>query len=120
MARRKSSTDDSDVRAELNADFVTRLKAKWQQCGDKVLNELAEKSPEKFALIVSNVLPKDSLIPGVGDDSTPRTSVDIANKLLVDTGCILSEIDDEMRTRALAAFDIFQAELERIKVEAYQ
>jgi hypothetical protein len=113
---KQSKFDDTDLRAELNANFVAKLKAKWEACGDTVLDEMAEKAPEKLAILVSAVLPKETLIPGKGNSRTPQTSAQVADQLLQDVGCAV--IDDDMRTRAIEAFDIFMATIERIKTEA--
>jgi hypothetical protein len=84
---KKTKLDEIDIRRDLTTSFITRLRDKWLQVGDQVLDELAAKQPEKFALIVSQVVPREMLLTGgKGDFSECQSQADIGRKLLEQIG----------------------------------
>jgi hypothetical protein len=112
---KKSKLDETDLRQDLTANFVTKLRDKWLECGDRVLDELSTKSPEKFALLVGTIVPREMLLAGGrGDYSECQSREDIGKKLLLDVGTSEAAITESMITQAIEANETFINELQRI------
>jgi hypothetical protein len=116
---KKPKLDETDIRRDLTASFVTKLRDKWFQVGDQVLDELAAKQPEKFALIVSQVVPREMLLAGGrGDFSECQSMSDIGRKLLLDVGVEELAITEAMITRAVELNNNFTDQLQAVAAGA--
>jgi hypothetical protein len=112
---KKSKLDETDLRRDLTTDFIVKLRDKWMQIGDTVLDELAHKAPEKFALLVGHIVPREMLLAGGrGDYSECQSREDIGKKLLLDVGTSEAAITESMITQAIEANESFINELQRI------
>jgi hypothetical protein len=110
---KKAKLDEIDMRRDLTASFVTKLRDKWLQVGDRVLDDLAEKQPEKFALLVGQIVPREMLLTGgKGDFSGCQTQADIGRKLLEQVG--LDSPRQDQIERAAEENILFIARLETI------
>ena len=115
---KRNRKDNLDSRHELSNDFVRMLSDDWQQNGKATLEKVREKTPDRYCELVAKVVPKEMLIaadysPAEGNE--PKTSKDIADRLLGDVG--LSNPSDQDRERALQAYDTLIATLESIRDE---
>jgi hypothetical protein len=116
---RRNAKDNRDSRHELSNDFVHALADDWKQHGIKAIEQVREKTPEKYCELISKVVPKEMLIASdrvPADANGPKTSNDIADRLLADVG--LSHPSDQDRERALHAYDTLIASLESIRDRA--
>ena len=115
---KRNGKDNRDSRHHLSNDFVRALADDWRQHGIKAIEQVREKTPEKYCELVSKVVPKEMLIASdrTAETNEPMTSHDIADRLLADMG--LSEPNDSHRERALQAYDILIATLQEIADEA--
>jgi hypothetical protein len=112
MAKR-TKLDEIDIRRDLTTSFIARLRDKWLQVGDQVLEELAAKQPEKFALLVAQVVPREMLLTGgKGDFSECQSMNEIGRKLLEQVG--LTEPRLDQIERAVEANDSFVIQLQTI------
>ena len=116
---KRNGKDSRDSRHELSNDFVRMLSEDWQQNGKASLEKVREKTPDRYCELVAKVVPKEMLIASdqlPADANGPKTSKDIADRLLADVG--LSHPSDQDRDRALEAYDILIASLESIRDQA--
>jgi hypothetical protein len=108
--------DNRDRRHELSNDFVRMLSEDWKQNGKASLEKVREKMPDRYCELIAKVVPKEMLIASdqlPADANGPKTSKDIADRLLADVG--LDSPSEDARKRALAAYDNFVATLEQIR-----
>jgi hypothetical protein len=108
-----------DSRHDLSNDFVQALADDWKQHGIKAIEQVREKTPERYCELISKIVPREMLIASdrlAAEDNKPKTSKDIANRLLADVG--LSNPSDQDRERALLAYDTLIATLECIRDQA--
>jgi hypothetical protein len=116
---RRNGKDNRDSRHELSNDFVRMLSEDWQQNGKASLEKVRDKTPDRYCELIAKVVPKEMLIASDGsaaDANGPKTSKDIANRLLADIG--LSHPTNQDRERALHAYDTLIASLESIRDQA--
>jgi hypothetical protein len=117
---KRNEKDNRDSRRDLSNDFVHALAADWKEHGTKTIEQVREKTPEKYCELISKVVPREMLIASDGTAATdingPKTSRDIADHLLGDVG--LSHPSDRDRERALEAYDALIASLESIRDQA--
>ena len=116
---KRSGKDNIDSRHELSNDFVRMLSDDWQQNGKAALEKVREKTPDRYCELVAKVVPKEMLIAAdcsPAAPNEPKTSKDIADRLLADIG--MSHPSDQDRERALQAYDTLIASLEYIRDQA--
>jgi hypothetical protein len=116
---KRNAKDNRDSRHHLSNDFVRALADDWKQHGIKAIEQVREKTPERYCELISKIVPREMLIasdhPGA-EANEPKTSKDIADRLLADIG--LSHPCDRDRERALQAYDTLIATLEHIRDQA--
>jgi hypothetical protein len=116
---KRNGKDNRDTRHELSNDFVRMLSEDWQQNGKASLEKVREKMPDRYCELIAKIVPKEMLIASdqlPADANGPKTSKEIADRLLGDVG--LSHPSDQDRERALQAYDTLIASLESIRDQA--
>ncbi len=84
--------------------------------GVGVIEKLRANSPEKYAELAAKLVMQEQNTPDPSDNSTPKTSAQIAEKLLADVG--LNVPSDADCDEALALYDQLISGLEAIRDRA--
>src|SRR5262245_17849295 len=113
----KASTEPTllEQLSEPLRDFVND----FRQHGKNALEQVREKSPEKYLELSTKLLPLvAALNPGVNDFSDAKDMRGIGIALLKSVGCAEIDMDDGMITDALNANDAFIERLQAIRANA--
>lgn len=106
-----------DSRHHLSNDFVQALADDWKQHGIKAIEQVREKTPERYCELISKIVPKEMLIASdrSAETTAPTNSDEIAVLLLRDAG--LNTPSPSAKARALDAYDLMITTLEGIAVD---
>jgi hypothetical protein len=112
MKPRKPKPLEPSLRDRLSVNFISAFEADFEAHGVSVIQQLRQKSPEKYAEIASRLI---AATEPAGDDFRQcRSMEEISIALLKKVGCNEFEITDDMLKQALEANDRFIDRLQAI------
>jgi hypothetical protein len=115
-SKQQKSGNGQTVRDKLSANFMKAFESDFETHGVEVIEQLRQKSPEKYAEIAAKLIAASEPKADGFDDCNDMES--IGRKLLRQVGVPEYDATAEMVQEALAAQDIFIAKLQAIRDEA--
>jgi hypothetical protein len=115
MRSAKPKPSEPSLRDKLSESFLRAFESDFAANGVDVIQQLRQKSPEKYSEIAAKLIAAVEQPPGPNDYSDCQSMDDIGRKLLRSVGAQEDAITQKMITAAVKANDVFIARLEAIR-----
>jgi hypothetical protein len=120
MKAKKSKSDEPSLRDKLSEEVLRAFEADFSVNGVAVIEQLREKSPEKYAELGAKLIAAAQVQPTQDKYESCQSTDDVARKLLIEYGANEFAIDEEMIRDAIEANDKLAERLGEIVARAVQ